>query len=246
MKHVHTLLYTGTHLKLDFNIVHDETVVTAMIPLLNWMVARGFEIGNANSTLYGSFLFNQTFEAMTEAYVSNNFLPFALDASSGHVLGSTSLNDTMSAALAIIVELPDPTETIGDFTAPFGSIGTVIFVFVLLTAVLCSGCVFVAVAVKFLYDARFVVAKQVQQSPQFVIQRPIRRSLRRSVSDDNDSGVLERGEEKSNNNTNDSLADLLIVDRDSRVGSVVPLMPGARRNSMDSGWFAWMTKQLKI
>ena len=246
MKHVHTLLYTGTHLKLDFNIVHDETVVTAMIPLLNWMVARGFEIGNANSTLYGSFLFNQTFEAMTEAYVSNNFLPFALDASSGHVLGSKSLNDTMSAALAIIVELPDPTETIGDFTAPFGSIGTVIFVFVLLTAVLCSGCVFVAVAVKFLYDARFVVAKQVQQSPQFVIQRPIRRSLRRSVSDDNDSGVLERREEKSNNNTNDSLADLLIVDRDSRVGSVVPLMPGARRNSMDSGWFAWMTKHLKI
>ena len=44
----------------------------------------------------------------------------------------------MSGALAIIVELPDPAETVGDFTAPFGSIGTVIFVFVLLTAVLCS------------------------------------------------------------------------------------------------------------
>lgn len=222
-----------------------------MVPLFNWMVARGFVIGDANSTLYGSFLFNQTFAAMSDAYVSNNYLPFALDASTGHhALGPTFLNDTMSAALAIVVELPDPTETLGDFSAPFGSIGTVIFVFVLLTAVLCSGCVFVAVALKFLYDARFVVEKQVQQSPQFVIQRPIRRSLRRTTNDNDDSLDHEEGKINSNNNnnTNDSLADLLIMERDSRTNSIEPLMPGprGRRSSMDSGWFSWMTKHLKI
>ena len=199
-----------TYLKLDFEIVYNNNVIVAMVPMLNWMVAQGFVIGNANSSLYGSFLFNQSFAAMAAAYDSNGFLPFALDASTGNTLGPSQLNDTLAAALAIVVKLPDPTETIGDFTAPFGSTGTIIFIFVLLTAVLCSGCIFVAVAVKFLFDARFVVAKQVQQSPQFVISRPIRRSLRRTSTNDNDmdAAVLESQETKT---TNDSLADLLSV-----------------------------------
>eukprot|EP00939_MAST-03C_sp_MAST-3C-sp1_P003116 g3116.t1 len=225
-------------------LYHGELVVS-VLPMFTWMVTSGFRT-RINASLYGDYLQNQTLGAF-EGILNRStqpFLPYGARADNDAAL-ITGANDTNAASTVVLFMLPDAPDTTGFIKAPFGSIGTIVFVFFLLLVILGVGCIFFGTTLKLLHAATFDVAND--KSPSGMLQRPL---IASSIDDDDfvhiGSPRSAAGRRTGRTATGD-MADCISTPALSTGPLNVPgLVAGGAESGDEDGWYAYFTKHLRV